>query len=81
MSFTPTELTRFIGYIAGIIVGCAFVAYGLIVGDVATAVAGAASIGVSVTAAPNVNRTAIDLSEDDGGIEILLDDDSTDETP
>lgn len=59
MKYTIAELTRFIGYIAGVIVGLAFVGYGLATGDLATALAGASSIGVSVVAAPNVSKTAV----------------------
>jgi len=59
MKYTIQELTRFIGYVAGVAVGLAFVAYGLVTADLATALAGASTLGVGIVAAPNVSKTAI----------------------
>lgn len=58
MKYTIQELTRFIGYVAGVVVGLAFVAYGLSTGDLATALAGASTLGVGIVAAPNVSKTS-----------------------
>lgn len=73
MHYTPTELTRLVGYLAGIAAGLAFVAYGLIKGDLATAIAGASALGVSITAAPNVNKSVVD-APDDLDFEVIVED-------
>lgn len=65
MKFTVQELTRFIGYCAGILVGLGFVAFGLATGDVATAISGAGMLGLGAVAAPNVSRTELDYEDDD----------------
>lgn len=57
MKFTTTELTRLIGYVAGILVGLGFVTYGLLNDDLPTALAGAGMLGLGGVAGFNINKS------------------------
>lgn len=59
MKFNAQEATRFIGYVAGVLVGLGFVVYGLLNGDLTTAIAGATTLGIGGLAAPNVGKSTL----------------------
>ena len=59
MKFTVEELTRLIGYIAGIAAGLGFIAFGLINGDLPTALAGAGMLGLGGVAGYNINKSQV----------------------
>lgn len=65
MKFTIEELTRLIGYIAGIVAGLGFIAFGLINGDLPTALAGAGMLGLGGVAGLNVNKSAPEATHEE----------------
>lgn len=77
MKLTYEELTRLIGYIAGIAAGLGFIVFGLVNGDLPTALAGAGMLGLGGVAGLNINKTQSVASSADDFEEVPLGQEST----